>query len=342
MTFVRNAWYVASWASELTQALQRRTILGEDVVLYRTGDGTPVALRDRCPHRLLPLSQGRLIDDRVQCGYHGLVFDRSGACVHVPGQEVIPPNARVKSYPAAERLGLIWIWMGDADEADPAEIYDLPEYHRPEWGVAYGDALHVKADYLLLCDNLSDPSHVEYVHPTTLGSPSSEGVGVEFEDEEWGVTTHRWSLDSEPIGFARAFGNFDGLVDRWQYYHMHTPSIAIIDFGTAPAGSGMEAKAGRVDNCIRVYSCHFMTPETETSCYDYWLHVRNFGADDPAVGEGISDQFRVAFAEDKVVLEAIQCEEDRFEGGIRVGLDLDAPAALFRRKIDRRVRAEAA
>ncbi len=340
MSFVRNAWYVAAWASEITRTLQRRTILGEDVVLYRSGDGEPVALRDRCPHRLLPLSQGRLVEDRIQCGYHGLQFDASGACVRVPGQEAIPRNARVKSYKVAERLGLVWIWMGDAEAADTAEIYDLAEYHLPEWGVAHGDALHVEADYLLLCDNLSDPSHVEYVHPTTLGSPSAEGVGVEFEEVDWGVTIRRWSLESEPIGFARAFGNFDGLVDRWQYYHMHTPSIAIIDFGTAPAGSG--AQQGNLDTCIRVFSCHFMTPETATSCLDYWLHVRNFGADDPAVGEGISDQFRIAFAEDKTVLEAIQREEDKFEGGTRVGLGLDAPAALFRRKIDQRVRAEAA
>ena len=70
--------------------------------------------------------------------------------------------------------------------------------------------------------------------------------------------------------------------------------------------------------------------------------MRNFDADDPGVGEGISEQFRTAFAEDKDVLEAIQCEEDRFEGGTRVGLDLDAPAALFRRKIDRRITVEAA
>jgi len=340
MAFVRNAWYPAGWASELTHALGRRTILGENVVLYRTEDGAPAALRDRCSHRLLPLSRGRLLGDRIQCGYHGLVFDRTGACVHVPGQETVPPYARVHAYPVAERLGLVWIWMGDPALADEAEIYDLPEYHREDWGVAHGDALHVEADYLLLCDNLSDPSHVEYVHPTTLGSPSSEGVGVEFEEEDWGVTTRRWSLESEPIGFARAFGNFDGLVDRWQYYHMHTPSTAIIDFGTAPAGVG--AKEGNLDNCIRVFSCHFMAPETETSCLDYWLHVRNFGAADPAVGEGISEQFRIAFAEDKEVLEAIQHEEEAYEGGPRAGLDIDAPAALFRRKIDRRIRAEAA
>lgn len=340
MTFVRNAWYAASWASELTHTLKNQTILGEDVVLYRTLGGGPVALRDRCPHRLLPLSHGRLVEDRVQCGYHGLVFDPSGTCVHVPGQKTIPPNARVKSYPVAERLGLIWIWMGDPAKADTTQIYNLPEYHQAEWGVAYGDALHVKADYLLMCDNLCDPTHVEYVHPTTLGSPSSEGIGIEFCEEDWGVTTRRWSLQSEPIGFATTFGDFEGLVDRWQYYHMYTPSIAIIDFGTAPTGVG--AKEGNLDDCIRVFSCHFMTPETETSCVDYWLHVRNFGVDDPAVGEDISEQFRVAFAEDKAVLEMIQREEEKFEGGSRVGLDLDAPAGLFRRKIDQRIRAETA
>ena len=338
MAFVRNAWYVAAWSSELDRTLRRQTILGEDVVMFRTQDGKPIALRDRCPHRLLPLSRGKLIGEHVQCGYHGLVFDTSGTCVRAPGQEVIPPNACVRAYSMADWLGMVWIWMGEPDESDESKIYDLPEYHDPNWGTAYGDALHVDADYLLLCDNLCDPSHVEYVHPTTLGSPDSVGVTVEFEEKHWGVTTSRWTLDSEPVGLAKAFGNFLGRVDRWQYYHMYTPSTAIIDFGTAPTGVG--AREGNHEGAIQLYSCHFMTPETETSCYDYWLHVRNFGADDPAVGEGISEQFRVAFAEDKVVLEDIQREEDRYEGGPRVGLDIDASAALFRHKINQRIRVE--
>ena len=55
MAFVRNAWYVAAWSSELDRTLRRQTILGEDVVMFRTQDGKPIALRDRCPHRLLPV-----------------------------------------------------------------------------------------------------------------------------------------------------------------------------------------------------------------------------------------------------------------------------------------------
>jgi vanillate O-demethylase monooxygenase subunit len=299
-----------------------------------------VALRDLCPHRYLPLSQGQVKDDEIHCGYHGLAFDRTGQCTLAPDQETIPPNARVASYPVADRMGLTWVWMGDAAAADPADIFDLPQYRDPTWGVGYGDALHVEANYLLLCDNLCDPTHVVYVHPTTLGVPGEVSETVTYERTDWGVETARWTLDSEPIAFHKAFGNFTGTVDRWQFYLMHVPSVSIIDFGSAAAGAG--ARDGRRDDCIQVFSCHFMTPETESTTYDYWLHVRNFAAEDDSVSERISDQFRTAFAEDKVVLEAIQIEEERHGTRGRVGLDLDGSAGLFRRMIDERIRDEAA
>ncbi len=339
MAFVRNAWYVAAWARDVDNAPRRSTVLGEDIVLYRAASGDPVALRDRCPHRFLPLSQGEVTGDAIRCGYHGLVFDRTGRCIHAPGQDTIPPNARVPSYPVADRMGLTWVWMGPADAADPDDIFDLPQYHDPAWGVGHGDALHIDANYLLLCDNLCDPTHVVYVHPTTLGVRGENSEPVTHERTDWGVETARWTLDGEPVAFHKTFGDFPGNVDRWQFYRMHVPSVAIIDFGGAAAGGG--APEGRRDNCIQVYSCHFMTPETESTTTDYWLHVRNFAAADAAVSDGISDQFRIAFAEDKVVLEAIQIEDQRHGTRGRVGLDLDGSAELFRRMVDERIGEEA-
>ncbi len=98
--FLRNHWYVAASASDIGRKPLGRIILGEPVVFFRGEDGKPVALEDRCPHRRLPLSMGKLVDgDILQCGYHGLRFDRTGACVRVPGQDMIPPTARA-SYPA--------------------------------------------------------------------------------------------------------------------------------------------------------------------------------------------------------------------------------------------------
>jgi len=97
--FVHNAWYPVAWDHEIGRHLFSRMILGQSVLLYRTEDGQPVAMHDRCPHRQLPLSMGELHGDRVQCGYHGLVFAPDGACVHVPGHKEGNWRLRVPWYP---------------------------------------------------------------------------------------------------------------------------------------------------------------------------------------------------------------------------------------------------
>ena len=111
--FLRNYWYVAALDEEVRDRPLGRTILGEPVVLFRTADGALHAFEDRCPHRQLPLSMGKIVGDALQCHYHGLRFDGSGKCVRVPGQDHIPQNARVRTYPVVERYRWIWIWMGD-------------------------------------------------------------------------------------------------------------------------------------------------------------------------------------------------------------------------------------
>src|SRR5512134_1088063 len=124
--FLRNAWYAAGFSDEFGRALLARTFLSEAVVLYRTEDGRPVAFEDRCAHRRLPLSMGRLVGDEIECGYHGLVYDCSGTCVKIPGQPraSIPPGARVRSYPVVDRHHYLWIWMGDPARADATLIPD--------------------------------------------------------------------------------------------------------------------------------------------------------------------------------------------------------------------------
>src|SRR5439155_14150388 len=119
MTFLRNSWYVAAWDREVTRLPLARTFLDEPVVLYRTEDGSPVALEDRCCHRQLPLSMGKVEGNRLRCGYHGLKFNSSGLCIEIPGQVNVPPQARVRAFPTVERFNWLWIWMGDPAKADP-------------------------------------------------------------------------------------------------------------------------------------------------------------------------------------------------------------------------------
>ena len=91
--FLRNYWYVAAWNDEVNREPLARTLLNEDIVLFRKLDGTVVALENRCAHRRLPLSMGRVIDDSIQCGYHGLVFNSAGRCTYMPAQKTINPSA---------------------------------------------------------------------------------------------------------------------------------------------------------------------------------------------------------------------------------------------------------
>ena len=340
MTFVRNAWYVASWAHDLTTEPQAETILSENVVLWRGEDGKVRAAENVCPHRFLPLSQGRVQGNELQCGYHGLTFDGDGVCVDAPTQDAPPANCRIRSYPVHENMGMVWIWMGDPALADTADIYDLPEYHQDGWGVGFGDALEVEANYLLLCDNLCDPTHVNYVHPTTLGNRDGINAPITHSDTPWGVVTERFTPNATPTGFVEAVGDYAGKVDMWQRYLMYLPSVSIIDFGATAAGTGSHESGG--EGRIQVFSCHFMTPITGTRTIDRWLHVRNYQADDALAGDEISTQFRIAFAEDKDILQAVQAEEVRHEGRVKIGLDLDASAGLFRLKLNRMIRAEAA
>ena len=94
--FLKNRWYVACLSEELTDRPLGRKILGEPVVLYRKADGTAAALEDRCCHRQAALSLGEIEGDNLRCGYHGLLFDGTGACIEVPSQKAIPPGAQVR------------------------------------------------------------------------------------------------------------------------------------------------------------------------------------------------------------------------------------------------------
>ena len=97
--YLRNAWYVAAWPSELNAGPLARTFLDEPVVLFRTEDGAMHALEDRCCHRNLPLSMGKVEGDNLRCGYHGLLFDRAGK-VNAKGR---PMAARASGR--SDRLG---------------------------------------------------------------------------------------------------------------------------------------------------------------------------------------------------------------------------------------------
>jgi len=336
--FVRNAWYVAAWSHQIGDALTPVRMLDEAIVLTRLSDGRVAALEDACPHRKLPLSMGRRQGDTLECGYHGLTFDGTGTCVRVPGAERVPHRARVRSYPARERYGLVWLWMGEAELADATPIFEVAHWGDPAWGLNAGDAMEVGCNYLYLTDNLLDPSHVAWVHPTSFGNAACEDTPLQTTVADDGVTVWRWMMGVEPAPFYAQFLPFEGLCDRKQHYEVRTPSHAIIRAVFTPAGTGGEGRP--VDpRAFVMDSYNFMTPVDARRTRYFWFQLRNVAPADADVSARFASSVRGAFEEDRVVLEAVQRGmDDRRTPSLDLAID-NGPKR-FRQKIARLVEAE--
>lgn len=316
--FMVNCWQVAAYASEVGRLLLPRRIIGRGVLLYRTEAGEVVAMADRCPHRYVPLSLGTLHGDVVQCGYHGLRFGASGACVGIPGQAVVPPRVGVTVFPTVEKHKFIWIWMGDVAQADPALVPDFHWMDDGDWAVAEGYH-RIAANYRFLVDNLLDLSHETFVHPETIGNGAVAESPVSVSIVGGGtVRAHRDMRDCEaPPQFVALVG-FDGRIDRWHTTFYTPPGFCVIEVGAVPAGTtdrgaGFEA---RILNLI--------TPESDGSSHYFWAHARNIRREDAALTEVIRQSIVTTFDQDKAVLEAQQIEAAQvgsYDPGLILGID---------------------
>lgn len=340
MTFLMNSWYCASWSKDLADKPVGIKICDKPIVLFRTDEGNVAALDGRCPHRFAPLALGRVRGDRLECGYHGLQFDRHGVCQLNPhGRGIVPPNAHIRAYPVEERQGAIWIWMGDPALADPKNILDLFFVEGEGWTGLTG-YLRIEADYQLVIDNLLDLTHGNYLHPDTLGSPADEGVAgaTEFDFRTEGTTVHsNYTLRSlPPVPIVRLFykqerGDMYALM-RWEPASSMFLDVRMVEVGAAN------------DSGLQLPSAHLIVPESATSCHYFYAISRNLELDDTAKTDTMAKMVVKAFTEeDEPVIR--QCFE--MMGGQALFdlkpaiLESDIAAVQARRILDKLVRAEA-
>jgi phenylpropionate dioxygenase-like ring-hydroxylating dioxygenase large terminal subunit len=333
--FIKNGWYVAATGSDITAQPVRRLICNEPIALFRTEDGQAIALADRCIHRRLPLSEGRVIGNRLQCGYHGFEYDGTGSCVHVPGQDSIPRRAAVHSYPVIEQFGWVWVWMGEAEKADAALMPQMPGLDEDGW-VPFRDHLHVKANYQLLVDNLIDLSHESYVHTSSIGNDSVAETPIDVRREGNEVFVDRIMQDIPPPPFFARAAKSDANVDRHQLVHFQPPCYVHVEARTVPPGSN-DPNSG-----VRFFVLDALVPETDTTTNYYWAVSRNFRLDDQEFGEWWHNAVNHIFQEDRHILEAQQHSIDSDTSGIRtVDVMIDGGTVLARQVTDEILAAEA-
>ena len=306
MNYVRNAWYVGGWCPDLpTDKLTATQILGEPIVLWRTGQKV-VALADRCVHRLAPLSLGRCEADRLRCMYHGLLYDTEGQCVQIPGQDVIPRGARVRSYPVIERHSWIWVWMGDPQRADAALIPPAIGLDHPDWILGRGQ-LDYQAEACHINDNLLDFSHLTYVHANSFGAGTELPGYVPTSLAERGVRFDRWITGtSGPVGRRT-----DELhADNWSTYDFLIPGVLLMWSGSFKLGTAVASHYERPDyaQALRgvTFTSQAVTPLADRSARYFfsWGPHRQHG--DEALRDYLMTLAAQAFGEDKVMIEAQQ------------------------------------
>ena len=337
--YLRNCWYVAGWSEDYGRILKPEKYLGENIVIYRKQDGTPAALENACPHRKVPLSNGTLAEDNIICAYHGLTFNDKGQCIDSPTQRgMTPRRAVVRSYPIIDKYRLLWIWMGDPELADPDKIFPIDNFENPMWGSTDGGVLDIKCNYLWVCDNLLDPSHVAWVHVTSFAGAGTDDQPLDIEKTDRGVVVSRWIHGNLPSPYYADLVKFDGNCDRLQHYEMCLPAIALNKSIYTPEGTGGLGKV-HIDKTYINISYNFMTPIDKDNTRYFWFQHRNTDPHDKDISEKMNAGAVMAFEEDRAVLEDVHLGMEN-PATPNIDLGLDAGAKQFRMMLSRKIEEE--
>jgi vanillate O-demethylase monooxygenase subunit len=298
---VRNGWYVAAFANEVTRSLLARTILNQPVVLYRKEDGAAVAVGGRCPHRHFPLGAGRLEGDAIQCGYHGITFAADGKCVSIPSQSGVPQAYRIPTYPLREHGLWIWIWMGDAEKADTGLLPKLSEIgltgdnviSRPFY------AQQVNGRYQLLNDNLLDLTHLAYLHRSSIGTDENASTPEEQVKRPGFLSSRRYIRNADAPPVMKATGRYSGKIDRVSGMDFYLPGFHA-GIGDMLYPADHPEHPGKPIVTSRVY--HAVTPSTYKSC----LYFFAMASPDKAGLDEMYEFLKPVIDEDKFATEEIE------------------------------------
>ena len=334
-----NSWWVAAHGSEVSDKPLLRWIAEMPISLYRTEAGQIAALHNRCPHRWAPLHMGEVRGDNLICPYHGMQFAPSGQCTKVPTQNKTPSAIRVRSFPAVERYGFIWLWTGDAAHANPAEIpEDLRFLDARNWHSVWG-YFSVQANYMQIKENVLDLTHFAFLHKKSLAIPGWERAPqVETTAER---VTYRQVFEMDPLPpiYAVPAGKNPGTpVNRVNWGTQLTPGINMgaIDMNDPAPGPGeVESFHMRV--------LHLTSPVSIAKTHYYWVLARDHG--EPFDVEATRAQTHAIFGEDIEMVEAIQAMAQRAidqDGAIEYSVNADQAAIEGRRRVQKLIKAEQA
>ncbi|MDX2231528.1 MAG: aromatic ring-hydroxylating dioxygenase subunit alpha [Leptolyngbyaceae cyanobacterium bins.349] len=277
-----NDWHAIALAEATPSGtLQRVRLLGQDLVLWRGTDTSIQVWEDRCPHRSVRLSGGKVLDNTLVCPYHGMVYDATGVCIKVPAHPnyVPPKQACVRQYAVREQYGLVFVCLGNR----PHAIAPFPEWDNPSYLKVMSGPHFCRTGGYRAIENFLDVAHFAHVHTHILGDPASPEVS------DYRVTT-----DDRGVHF------FDIRV--WQPDPMGTGQGACVTYqydALRPLTAYLR-KGNPVGDCLTILYC--VTPVSEEECIGWmWMAVNFMDASQKEAAIAFQDK---VFAQDLANLES--------------------------------------
>ena len=276
---LRQAWHVVARSSEIGNEPVQVWLLGQPWCVARLDGGQVAAWVDRCPHRLAPLSAGRVQGDGIQCGYHGWCFATDGSCTAVPARGRGVPRGAAVDVPwgVDERFGLVWL----APEEPVCDRHPFPEWTDPEFTTGISEVVRTSAGAALLVDNFLDAAHFPFVHAGTFGVPEATEVS------DRGVSRSGWQVETVFQTFYRE----SGRVERQVLHKAASASMSV----------RLRLEFPDTGEVIAILFC--CTPEREGSSRVYKLLAHNgLGADEARLEVFLRQEDEI-LREDLAILE---------------------------------------
>lgn len=204
---LRRYWHPIAVAAEVGELPRAVRVLGENLVLFRTGSGEFGLVYPRCIHRGTELIYGRVEERGIRCCYHGWLFDPQGRCLErpcePPDRPTPPPHHRQPWYPVEERYGLVFAYLGPPDRQPLLPAYDILEDCPPSHEiVADGTSIGSGGPAIMPCnwfqthENVMDPMHVFVLHSSFSTRQFGELMAIRpeitFETTGYGVISHQY------------------------------------------------------------------------------------------------------------------------------------------------------
>lgn len=198
-------WYIACRSRDLRSRPRGATVAGAHLVLFRDAAHRAAAIEDRCAHRNAPLSQGRVVEGRLRCPYHGWEYDASGRVSSVPAQREDPAcfsDIRIPSWPVVEQGGFVWIWIGSGSPAAAPRAF--PHQGEPGW-TSFVMHTRFRGTVDSCLENFLDCPHATFVHRYWFRAPTAkpvratvrtlpDGAAAEFFEEPREKSLVWWTL----------------------------------------------------------------------------------------------------------------------------------------------------